>query len=374
MKAATGPIRVLWLVKGLGAGGTERLLVEHARASTDDDVAYEVAYVLSWKQHLVDSLEELGVRTRSLRVRSELDPRWVLRLARLLHHERYEVVHAHSPMVASVARILVRALPRARRPTFVYTEHNRWPSYRRVTRLANQLTYGLNDAVFAVSADVRGSISARRRSRVEVVVHGVDVDSVRAHLDERGGARAELGVTDDTVLAVTIANLRQGKNYPGLLDAARQVVDAGAAVEFVTAGQGQLRDEIHERLRESELGDRFRMLGYRDDTTRLIAAADLFVLASHHEGLPVTVMEALTLGVPVIAPAVGGLPEVVTSGVDGFLVEAGSSAALAEAIVKAADPSVRAELSRGAAATSDRFSSVRAVAHIESVYRTLARR
>ena len=173
------------------------------------------------------------------------------------------------------------------------------------------------------------------------------------------------------MLAVTVANLRPGKNYPGLLAAARLVVDRGFPVQFVAAGQGQLAAEIAELHAQSGLGDRFRLLGFRDDTTRLIAAADLFVLASHHEGLPVTVMESLTLGVPVVAPRVGGLPEVVESERNGILVTPGSPDALARAIERFADPAVRGELARHARATGDRFDSAPAFARIDDSYRTL---
>ena len=158
------PIRVLWVVKGLGPGGAERLLVEHAAAGDHEAFRYEVAYVLSWKQHLVAQVEAHGVSTRCLGVRTELDPRWVWRLARLLRRERYDVVHVHSPLVASVTRLLVRTMPRARRPALVYTEHNRWPSYRGLTRAANRWTYRLNDAAFAVSSDVRDSVDATHRA------------------------------------------------------------------------------------------------------------------------------------------------------------------------------------------------------------------
>jgi glycosyltransferase involved in cell wall biosynthesis len=113
------------------------------------------------------------------------------------------------------------------------------------------------------------------------------------------------------------------------------------------------------------------MLGYRDDTTRLIAAADVFVLASHHEGLPVTVMEALTLGVPVVATAVGGLPEVVDDG-NGILVPPGDATALADAIQRALDPAMHPLLVEGAARTGDRFSNAHAVARIEATYASLA--
>jgi glycosyltransferase involved in cell wall biosynthesis len=364
-------VRVLWLVKGLGPGGAERLLVEHARAADRDRFSYEVAYVLDGKQHLVAELEGLGVRTHRLGVRSELDPRWTARLGSLLRRERYDVVHAPSPVVAWVARLEVRALPRAHRPAFVYTEHNRWPSYRVETRYANQLTFGLNDKVFAVSDDVRDSVSNRYRPDVEVLVHGVNIARVRSFLTEREATRRELGVGPGEWLAVTVANLRAGKNYRGLIDAATIVIDRGVPVRFATAGQGQLHDEICALHQKSGLGERFALLGYRDDATRLIAAADVFVLASHHEGLPVTVMEALTLGVPVVAPAVGGLPEVVIDGKNGLLVTPGSPTALADAIGRALDPTVHARLAAGAGQTGDQFSSVHAVARIEQSYEAL---
>jgi glycosyltransferase involved in cell wall biosynthesis len=366
-------LRVLWLIKGLGPGGAERLLVEHAASGDRDSFTYDVAYVLDWKQQLVPELEALGVHTRSLGVRNELDPRWTTRLASLLRRERYDIVHAHSPIVASVARVETRARGRAHRPKFVYTEHNRWPSYRAETRLANQATFGLNDFIFAVSDDVKESISPKYRGGVEVLVHGVDVDRVRTELARRDATRAELGVQRGEVLAVTVANLRAGKNYPGLIAAARIVVDDGAPVRFATAGQGQLRDEVAALHRESGLDDRFALLGYRDDTTRLIAAADMFVLASHHEGLPVTVMEALTLGVPVVATSVGGLPEAVTTEQNGILVPPGDATALARAIERASAPELYARLVAGARTTGDRFSNAHAVARIESTYRQIAR-
>jgi glycosyltransferase involved in cell wall biosynthesis len=365
------PVRVLWLIKGLGPGGAERLLVEHATTGNHAGCRYEAAYLLDWKQHLVPQLESARVPTHCLGVRSERDPRWLWRLDRLLRRQRYDVIHAHSPLVASVARAVVRALPRSRRPAFVYTEHNLWPSYKTATRVANETTYGWNDHVFAVSADVRDSVKPKWRDRVEVLIHGIDVPWVRSHLVEREVVRRELGVGPGEVLAMTVANLRATKNYPGLLDAARRVVGAGAPVRFFAAGQGPLEAEIRELHAQSGLGDRFTLLGYRDDATRLIAGADLFVLASDHEGLPVTVMEALTLGVPVVAPAVGGLSEVVSPD-NGILTRAGDPAALADAILRLTEPTTRARLSEGAARTGSRFSSKDAVARIDAVYAELA--
>jgi glycosyltransferase involved in cell wall biosynthesis len=365
-------IRILWLIKGLGPGGAERLLVEHAAVGNHHTFEYEVAYLLDWKNQLSPELTALGVPTRSLGVRSERDPHWLIRLHHLVRHGHFDVIHAHSPLIAAAARLTVRTMPRSQRPKLVYTEHNRWPSFRWATRAANALTYPLDDVHFAVSDEVRATIAARFRPRVDVVVHGIDLERVRAQAHQRESVRADLGVDDGEVLALTVANLRATKNYPVLLAAAQLVLESQSGVQFVAAGQGPLEADIRAQLAETDLGNHFRLLGYRNDTTRLIAGADIFVLASRHEGLPVTVMEALTLGIPVVAPAVGGLPEVVVPNETGVLVEPNSARALADGIISVIDPHVRAKLAAGAAATGDRFSSTRAVTQIEAIYRALA--
>lgn len=358
-------MRVLLLTKGLGPGGAERLLVEQTRARAPD-MEYVAAYLLPWKQHLVAELEGLGVRTHCLGVRTEADPRWLRRLGRLLRDERIDVVHAHSPVSASMARVLVRtAFPSV---GFVYTEHNRWPSHHGATRALNRATFAWSDAVIAVSAEVAESMTPKASARTEVVIHGIDLEAVRVHRGARDTVRSELGVGPDDVLVVTVANLRANKRYPDLLAAARRVLDAGAPVRFVAAGQGPLEAEIRREHARLDLGDRFHLLGYRADAPRVIAGADLFVLASSHEGLPVAVMEALALGVPVVATAVGGLSEAVTDGVDGLLVPPGDPEALAAAIVRATDPGFRSTLAAGAAASGEWYAADAPVRRIEATY------
>lgn len=359
-------LRVLWLSKGLGLGGAERLLVEHAGVGDRDRFEYEAAYLVPGLDHLVADLEAHAVRVRCLGAAHDADPRWVGRLVRLVRAGRFDVVHAHSPLSASVARLAVRAgAPSVR---VVYTEHNRWPSFHPLTRGANRCTYGANHAAIAVSADVQDSMGRRARARTEVIHHGVDLRAIRAWRTERAAVRTELGAGPADVLALTIANYRPNKRYPDLLAAARAVLDDGPPIRFAAAGHGPLEAEVRAEHARLGLGDRFSLLGHRDDAIRLLAGADLFVLASGHEGLPVAVMEAFALGVPVVATRVGGLPEVVTDGVDGLLVPPGDPAALAAAIRRASGPDERARLAAGAAAAGDRFAAAPAVRRIEAVY------
>lgn len=362
-------LRVLLLTKGLGPGGTERLLLEQV-AARSSEVEYDAAYLLPWKRHLASELEALGARTHCLGVRSEADPRWLWRLDRLVRHGGFHVVHAHAPLSAALARVQVRV--HRPRPVLVYTEHNRWPSYHPVTRAANRVTYRLNDAVLAVSSDVRASIPSSLRDRVEVLVHGIDLERVRARAREREAVRAELGMADDEVLVVTVANFRESKGYPHLLRAAAILRDRRSPTRFAVVGQGQLEGQVRALHAELGLAGTVHLLGYRPDAARVIAAADLFALASLHEGLPVAVMEAFALGVPVVATRVGGLVEAVTDGVNGILVPPADPVALADALGALVEPSRRERLAAGARWSGERFSSAPAVARLEHVYRSLA--
>ena len=165
----------------------------------------------------------------------------------------------------------------------------------------------------------------------------------------RAEVRAELGVPDGDLVALTVANLRPEKGYDILLDAARLVVDRGLPVRFVSVGRGlRGRRPWRSAAAASDLGDRFTFLGLRDDVLRLLVAADLFVLPSRQEGLPVVLMEATSVGMPIVATAVGGVPQVLTDGVDGLVVPPDSPGDLADAVGRlAADPGLRERLAEG---------------------------
>lgn len=362
-------VRVLWLIKGLGPGGAERLLLEHARLGNHDTISYEVAYLLPGKQHLVPAFEELGVATHCLDVRTPADPRWLGRLRRLVRNGHFDVVHVHSPAIAAGARPALRASRRP--PALVYTEHNRWPSHHVLTRLGNRMTMRLDDATIAVSNDVRASMG-RAGDRAQVVFHGIDVKRVREYLGERDAVRAALDVAPHEILAVTVANLRRDKGYRHLLAAARAVVDEGLPIRFAAAGQGPQEEELRVLHASLALGDRFRLLGYVPDAARVTAAADLFVLASLHEGLPVAIMEAFALGVPVVATRTGGVPELVEHDRSGLLVEPGDPEALAAAIREAADAETRAKLAEGARLRGARIDGRATVTLLEDLYCSLA--
>ena len=322
--------RVLHLIKGLGPGGAEQLLVNQARATEADDLVFSVAYLVSWKNHLVGPLSEAGWQAHCLESDRPWDLRWLLGFRRLVNREQIDVVHGHSPLVAAFARLVLRTVPRKRRPRSIYTEHNEWGRHNKWTRRLNRWTIRSEDHLIAVSDAVKQSMPVELD--VEVLIHGIDVDAVAAQKAHRAAVRHELGIADDEVVIGIVANFRREKAYDLLLDAAAHVVAQNPKVRFVSVGQGPLEGEIRSQHERLGLDDRFLILGYREDATRIMSAFDIFTLSSHHEGLPVALMEALALDLPVVATDVGGITTALADAT-AIVIAPGDSATLASSYV-----------------------------------------
>jgi glycosyltransferase involved in cell wall biosynthesis len=366
-------VRVLWLTTGLGPGGTEQLLVTTARRRDRGRLAVRVAYLLPHKSQLVASLEAEAVPVECFGSRNVLDLRWLVALRRSLVRDPVHVLHAHNPVTALGGRIVARSLPRRLRPRLIVTDHNVWGSYKPVVRWADGLTCHWDDARFTVSEAVRASLPAPIQQRSRVVVQGIEVEQVRAQRAERAAVRGELGLDPHAPVIGTVANLREQKAYPDLLAAAAEVLEQRPDARFLAVGQGPLEAEIRALHARLGLGDRFLLLGHRPDAVRVMAACDVFVLASHWEGLGVAVMEALALGLPVVATAVGGVPEVVEHGREGLLLPPRRPPELAAAILSLLNDSEACR--RMAAAAEQRGAELSidtAVRRTEAVYRELA--
>jgi len=357
----------LWVIKGLGPGGAERLLAGAAAKLATSDLALTCAYVVPVKRHLVPEMEAAGVRCQCVSRRAR-DPWWPVRLARLVRRGGFDVVHVHSPLPGSVARVAARTLPRAKRPMVLTTEHNSWATYRSATRLVNRLTSRWDRHTFGVSAEAAESVTGPAAAHVSVLTHGVPVHQVRSRLAERERMRTELGIGPETVLFCTVANFRQQKDYPNLLQACALLVQRGTPVRVVAVGQGPLEAEVRALQHELGLDDTVTLLGYRADAVDVLAACDVFVMASRWEGLPVALMEACALGLPAVLTDVGGMRAAV--GDDGAAwVPPASPEALAEAMAAvAADPARRAQLAAAAQAAAPRFDDDLAVAELRRWY------
>jgi glycosyltransferase involved in cell wall biosynthesis len=365
-------VRVLWLIKGLGPGGAEMLLVSMARFLRDHDVALSCAYVLPGKSQMVDDLASAGVQIISLGEGNRTGWSWILRLHRVLRRGHFDVVHVHSPSIAAISRVLIRLW---RMPVkIVYTEHNHWNAYNPVTRLLNRITFASDDARIAVSSSVRGSLPMKHQATTQTVVHGIVLKDLDRPMRPRDAVRRELGVPERCRLIITVANFRRQKAYPDLLAAAKQLTERHDDILFVAAGQGPLEVDI-KRLRKSlDLEDRFLLVGHRTDVHDLLAASDIFVLASVWEGYPIALMEAMATGLACVSTRVGGATDAITDGLNGLLLDAGDVDTLVAQIDRLLDDQALCNsLGAEARRTASQFDIARASRHVLALYEELSR-
>jgi glycosyltransferase involved in cell wall biosynthesis len=227
----------------------------------------------------------------------------------------------------------------------IYTEHNVVSSYRQPTRLLNRLTYGRNSRLIAVSGAVADSVAGFPGPDPIIVPNGV---SVSVSEQDRRAAREELEISDTTLMIIHVGNIRPHKGHSNLIAATAKL--KGALDDFVVVSiGGEKYDGDLARIQAEAAGagveDVFRALGRRENALSFVAASDVMANPSDHEGLPLAILEAMSLGKPVVATAVGGVPSVIESGVNGLLVPAANPAALADSLLDLAnDHELRARL------------------------------
>lgn len=234
-------------------------------------------------------------------------------------------------------------------PVIIGSERDMWREGPIDTRIS-RWTQRLLDATVVNSSAIADDLVRRRivpRERVAVIPNGMDAGALTSAPEHRAQARDELAVDDDFVW-LAVGRLTPQKDYPNMLDALRTLADKRPGVRLLIAGSGTLRPELEQRCADLGIDDRVAFLGERRDVPRLLAAADGLVMSSESEGMPNAVMEGLAAGVPVVATAVGGVPELVVPGTTGVLVPPADPNELAEGMLQLMDTPAneRAELGR----------------------------
>ena len=318
---------------------------------------------------LLQEVRAEGLRVEAMPLARSLSPRaqWTAlwAMVRLLRRERPDLVHAHMPISGFIARLAARiaGVPRVAYTCHGFLFNQPGPWARRGLGLVMEWLGGrMTDVTLTVSSE-----EARDARRLWIARGAVAVgngrDPGRFHPDPaaRARVRAALGVAADAVVVVIVSRLVRHKGYPELLAAFRDVKGAELWVvgERLASDHGADMEEVFDR---AGLGQRVRRLGYRRDVPDVLAAADVFTLPSHFEGLPMSVIEAMLTGLPVVATDIRGPREQVVDGVTGMLVPAGSVAPLAAALGRlAGDAGLRARMGAAGRARALELYTERAV-------------
>ncbi|MEZ4729004.1 MAG: glycosyltransferase [Caldilineaceae bacterium] len=382
--------KILILIKSLGLGGAERLLVDSLPYLKRDQYEYHFAYLLPWKDYLTTHLCAAGFAVHCLGRGSDpaqpharytppkplqaltLLPAALYRLNCLQRQEQFDLIHADLP----VSSILARLLGQYFHLPVVYTEHNLQERYHPWTRQANRLTYRWNSHVVAVSGEVMASIARHglaHRTQVTMLLNGVPVEQVRAEAQNLDELRAQLNLHANLRIVGTVAVFRSQKRLTDWVAMAAQVAAQRDDVIFLLVGDGPEMPTVRAQVAALGIADKICLVGFREDGRRLLGLMDIYVMSSEHEGLPIALLEAMALGKPVVATSVGGIPEVLTHGEEGYCTDVGDIDHLAGHVIELLDrPALRQQMGqRGAAKIAAHYHIKQRVRAIETLYREL---
>jgi glycosyltransferase involved in cell wall biosynthesis len=325
-------MRIAIIVDSFRVGGAQKLIVGLASAISRQNIE---STVISLRDDVaaanVDLLRSAGAQLIIFPSRSLLNPRRLIRLIRFLRAEKFDLIHTH----LSYANILGSLAGYYTGIPVVATLHNTGYDPRRksglVIRLEEMFLHYFVRRIIAVGYTVTKAYSAHLGSRtLDVIPNGVPVPDALP-MEARQQLRRQIAGSDDCVVLISVGRFVQAKGHEDLIDAFAILHQRDPRPVLVLAGTGRLFDRIRSKIAKLKLEDSVRCLGERNDIFQLLGASDIYVSSSHWEGLPVAVLEAMMTGLPIVATAVGDIPNVVTPET-GILIPPHDPACLADTL------------------------------------------
>ncbi len=367
------PVRVLQLTSSLGFYGAEQMIMTLITAL--DSESFDVRLAALEKKRvssnaIVSTARAAGFDAVTLPCRGWLDWGAIQELKSLVEEQRIEILHCHEPK----SRLYGAVVSRMTGVPMVATHHN-WTGQNLRTRLVELIDAAVLHSCQRVVA-VSGSVAESMRrvlissSRIEVIPNGIDL-SVFKDSQQNSELRASLGIPPGVPVIGAVGRLDIQKAHERLIEAARKLTDAGQDAIYLIVGEGVERPRLESLVRNLGLSDRVLLPGYRSDIKPFLAIMDLFVLPSRREGTPMALLEAMAMRKPVVATAVGGVPDVLTDGIDGIMLPESGVGGLSDALLRLLrDPALARQMARsGRRRVENEFSSRRMASRYEDIYR-----
>ncbi|MCS3801361.1 glycosyltransferase [Niastella sp. OAS944] len=366
-------VQVLHIIKSLGRGGAEMLLPETLRQHDKQKFNFHYIYFLSWKDAMVSAIENEGGKVVCIPAKNNAAIMLAVRkIAVYVRKHKIQLIHCHLPWAGMAARLVgkLTGVP------VVYTEHNKWERYHKLTYYMNKLSFSYQQLVIAVSAEVANSIKinyGKAKPQVQVVANGADTTKYARTQTFEKDIRKELNIpATATVIGITCV-FRVQKRLGTWLEIAKALHAKHPDTYFIMVGTGPLSEEIHAKAKELGTDKYIFFAGSQAETRPYFTAMDIFMMSSEFEGLPIALLEAMSMNCVPACTAAGGIPEVIKDGVNGVLVPVEQPMQLVDRLSQLLQqPDVAAQMKQAARETViNSFSMKRMVAELEDIYHNL---
>jgi sugar transferase (PEP-CTERM/EpsH1 system associated) len=361
------PVPVYQIVLRLGCGGLEKMVVHLARAL--DPGQYRVTVCcLEDPGELAAELHGSHVPVVSLG-KHGFSPSTVARLARRLRREHVRIVHTHNPGAHLYGTVAAKM---AGVPAVVHTRHGPRVDAARSSFFFRRWLSNWTCSAVGVSQDTAQLLvqsAGIAAEKVTMIANGVPIPRIRP--EDRAAVRGELGIPEGAPTIGIVARLSPEKEHRTLLTAFAHLTKTVPAAHLLIVGDGPLRNALETQVLEAGIARQVHLTGFRTDVDRMLAAMDVFVLCSSFEGTSLTLLEAMGAGLPIVATAVGGTPEVIGSPANALLVPARDAEALSRALVAALSQpdATRAMAARAQARMKAHYETESMARQYEELYR-----
>jgi glycosyltransferase involved in cell wall biosynthesis len=367
------PVPILHIIKSLGRGGAELLLPESLRKHDQSKYSFHYLYFLPWKSQVVPEIQAAGGTVVCFPANNNIEI--LMRVRKIMayvkaHH--IQMIHCHLPWGGIVGRMVGRitGIP------VVYTEHNKWERYHRLTYYINKWSFSSQQQVIAVSEEVARSIKShyhKAQPGVQVVLNGIDTDKFSTANSIDRDVRKELNIPAHAPVIGIACVFRAQKRLTIWLEIASLLHEKYHNVHFIIVGDGVLRNEVHRKAGVLDTGKYVHFAGPQAEVRPWLKAMDIFMMSSEFEGLPIALLEAMSMGCIPACTDAGGIPEVIRDNENGLLVPVTAPLRLADRLSGLLQhPDKMAALKKAARETVvHHFSMQTMVRQLEEIYDSL---
>lgn len=321
-------LKILHLIKSLGRGGAEMLLPETLRVHDREAFEFAYAYFIPEKDQMVSWLEELDAKVLCFAANNSLSLLMQLpKVAQFAKDWEADIIHCHLPITGVLGRLIGKKIG----VPIVYTEHNLQETYNPLTRFLNKATFSWQSKVIAVSDQVRLSIKrhhTRSTPEVKLLLNGVNTTRFDPIAFGKESLRGQLGINHECIVVGTVCVFRPQKQLLKWIDLAHKLWTEKATIHFILVGDGPDMAVVRQAVKKLGMDSNVHFIGRTEEVRPYLSCMDIYLMTSAYEGLPIALLEAMSMELPIVATAVGGIPEVIRHDKEGYLSKVENTDAL----------------------------------------------
>ena len=325
-------IKILHIIKSLGRGGAEMLLPQTLKLHNKEKFEFHYIYFLPWKDQMVEEIKSFGGKVTCFATSNNI--KLLQQSGKIISYckeNQIDIIHCHLPWSGFLGRLVHKksGIP------LVYTEHNIQERYHIATKVLNKITFNFQNVAIGVSQDVTRSIKENIHPKIplETILNGVNTEFFQRDVEKGKAIRNKYAIPQDAVVVGNIAVFREQKGLPVWLKAFQKITREYPLVYGILVGAGPLEDEIKSLVKEMNLNKNLVLPGLQTDTVSYFSAMDIFMMSSNFEGLPIALLEAMSMECAVVSTKAGGVVEVIQHDKNGLLCETEHWECLADQVI-----------------------------------------